>query len=422
MDGGGRITKHLFVNGKIDGITNRNFASLGLATKIINVGSDGVHLLSRNGSGVDSIGKCRCRLSVVISVRGIRILKLLREFHGRHGRFVSKFHGCLDVSQDFLLCRLQFIFSEHTVRRVFVFKFLDRVLVQSGPCLLVLTPTLVLRIGRRMPIETISVNLENSGSLAAPDVVNHSLSSLGYIGSILSIDVKTWNAIMNSLLVHFSIGSNILCERIDSTSIINDDDKKRKIILSGRVQKFCHTTVLCTTFTNEHDGDSVIIGRWGDILLKEIIIVREGQFTVQQNTFGSASSVWELLRNKCPSTLEVSGFVKNVHGSTGTLTGSRFLHEKLGHDRSWIDTTGKGMGMLTVVGVLLITIFDGIVHKGWDGFLSIVKMHESPNFSLHILLVAGILESSCQLKRFVDLHEVFFAVLHFSGVRVNLGL
>ena len=85
-------------------------------------------------------------------------------------------------------------------------------------------------------------------------------------------------------------------------------------------------------------------------------------------------------------------------------------------------TAGEGMGVLAVIGVLLVAVFDGVVYERGDGFLSVVKVHESPNFALHVLLVAGVLESSVQLEGFVNLHERLFAVLHFSSVHVNLGL
>mmetsp|Transcript_24277 Transcript_24277/g.43496 ORF Transcript_24277/g.43496 Transcript_24277/m.43496 type:complete len:274 (-) Transcript_24277:294-1115(-) len=273
-----------------------------------------------------------------------------------------------------------------------------------------------------MSIETISVNLEDCGSLTAPDVVDHCLSSLRYIGGILSINMKTWDTIVLSLFVNFAILGDILRERVDSTSIVNDKDEKGEIVLRSRVEKFCHTSILGTAFTDENNGDSVIIRGWGDILLLENIIIRNRQFAVQQNTFCRTSSVGKLFGNKCPSSLEIRGLVENMHGSTGTLAASSFLHEEFGHNLAGRDTTGNGMGVLTVIGVLLIPILDGIVHERWDGFLSIVKMHESPNFSLHVLLVAGVLKSSCQLKRFVDLHECIFAVLHFSSVHVNLCL
>mmetsp|Transcript_18349 Transcript_18349/g.28739 ORF Transcript_18349/g.28739 Transcript_18349/m.28739 type:complete len:281 (+) Transcript_18349:703-1545(+) len=280
----------------------------------------------------------------------------------------------------------------------------------------------MLRIGGRVSIESVGVNLENSRTLAASDVVYNGLSSLSHVGSVLSINHQTWDTVVLSLLVNFAVGSDIASESVNSTSIINDDEEKGEIVFRRRVKKFCRTSVLGTTFTHEHDGDSVIIGGWGHILLFETLIIRQCQFAIQQNAFGSTSSIGELLRNERPSALEISGLVKNVHGSAGALTASRFLHEEFGHDLTWRYATGNSMGVLSVVGVFLIPVLDCVVHEGWDRFLSVIQMHEPSNFSLHVLLVAGVFESSCQLKGFVDFHECFFIIVYISSVLVNLSL
>mmetsp|Transcript_7199 Transcript_7199/g.15565 ORF Transcript_7199/g.15565 Transcript_7199/m.15565 type:complete len:281 (+) Transcript_7199:1504-2346(+) len=280
----------------------------------------------------------------------------------------------------------------------------------------------MLRIGGRVSIESVSVNLENSRALAASDVVYDGLSSLSHIGSVLSINHQTWDTVVLSLFVNLAVSSDIASESVDSTSIVNDDEEKGEIVLRRRVKKFRRTSILGTTFSHEHDGDSVIIGRWGHILLFEILIIRQSQFAIQQNAFGGTSSIGELFRNECPSALEISGLVENVHRSTGTLTASRFLHEEFGHNLTWVYTTGNGMGVLAVVGVFLISVLDCVVHEGWDRFLSVIQMHEPSNFSLHILLVTGVFESSCQLKGFVDFHESFFITVDIFSVLVNLSL
>mmetsp|Transcript_12891 Transcript_12891/g.27369 ORF Transcript_12891/g.27369 Transcript_12891/m.27369 type:complete len:234 (+) Transcript_12891:1071-1772(+) len=233
MDGGGRVTKHFFMNSEVDRISNRNVAFLGLLAKTINVGSDGGHLLIRDCTGIHNISESRSGLSVVVSIRGIRILKLLGEFHRRHGGLISKLDSSLHLSQDFFLCCLELILSEHSIGSVFFFELLDRVLVSPGPGLLVFASTLVLRIGRRVTIETVCVDLEDGWPLSAPDIIDHSLSSFGNISGILPINMKTWDTIVLSLLINFAIGGNITSESVDSASIIDDNKKKGEVILSS---------------------------------------------------------------------------------------------------------------------------------------------------------------------------------------------
>merc|ERR1711966_143433 len=64
-----------------------------------------------------------------------------------------------------------------------------------------------------------------------------------------------------------------------------------------------------------------------------------------------------------------------------------------------------GVGVLPVVGVLLVTVLDGIVNEGGDGLLAIVQMHEASDLALHVLLVAGILKGLSLGHGVVDLQE-----------------
>mmetsp|Transcript_15786 Transcript_15786/g.34415 ORF Transcript_15786/g.34415 Transcript_15786/m.34415 type:complete len:234 (+) Transcript_15786:1028-1729(+) len=231
MNSGSRIAKHLLVDGKVDGIPNRNITCLGLLPKTINVGSNGLHLFWRNCSCIHGVSKCRNWLGVVVSIRGIRVLQFLGEFHRRHGRLICKLHGGLDISQDFLLRRLELILCEHTIGCVLLFKLLDRILINPCPSLLIFTATLVFRISRRVAVKSVSMNLENGRPFPAPDIVHHSLPPLCHISSILSINHETRYSVVLSLLVHFAIRSNIASESVDGTSIVNDNEEKGKIVL-----------------------------------------------------------------------------------------------------------------------------------------------------------------------------------------------
>mmetsp|Transcript_27379 Transcript_27379/g.57571 ORF Transcript_27379/g.57571 Transcript_27379/m.57571 type:complete len:200 (+) Transcript_27379:376-975(+) len=155
-------------------------------------------------------------------------------------------------------------------------------------------------------------------------------------------------------------------------------------------------------------------------MLFKISIVGYAQFAIQQNTLRSTSSVWKLLRHECPSSLEISRFIKNVHRSSGSLAAPSLFHEKLGHYFTRVDPTCNGVSMLTVIRIFLVPVLNSIVNKCRDGFLSIVKMHKSPDFTLHVLLVAGIFKSTCQLKCFINFHQSFFVVFHFRVVCIDL--
>mmetsp|Transcript_21693 Transcript_21693/g.32386 ORF Transcript_21693/g.32386 Transcript_21693/m.32386 type:complete len:253 (-) Transcript_21693:853-1611(-) len=252
MDGSGGITKHLFVNGKVDCITDCDLTSTGLLPQSGNVVVDGLHLIGTDGTCVDLISECGRRLQVVIGIRGIGVLELLGQLDGRHGRFIGKLHSSLNLCQNFLPGSLQFILSKSSVFDELVLEEFQRILFIPGPLLLTLTTTLVLRISGRVSIKAVGVHLHD-GRSSGTNVVHDSLSSLGDISSIRSVHQNTRDAVVLTLLVHITVGGNIGCESVDGTSVINDNDQQRQVVLGGSVEDFCHTTVLGSTLSDKHD-------------------------------------------------------------------------------------------------------------------------------------------------------------------------
>mmetsp|Transcript_9883 Transcript_9883/g.28326 ORF Transcript_9883/g.28326 Transcript_9883/m.28326 type:complete len:415 (+) Transcript_9883:547-1791(+) len=221
MDGGGRISKHFFVNGQVNGITNRDFSSLGLGLKCGNVVLNNLHLLGRNGSGIDGIRKGRSLTKVIVRIWCIGKFQFLGKFHRRHGRLFGKFDTLLNFGQHFFAGLLQFFFREHTSSNPLVFKSLDGVLGLTGPCLFFLSAPFVFGISWRVSIETVGVNLKNGRSLATANVVNHCLSSLGNINGIHTVDQKTRNSVVLSLLVDIAVLGNIGGKSVNGTTIVN---------------------------------------------------------------------------------------------------------------------------------------------------------------------------------------------------------
>jgi len=84
VDGGGRIAKHLFVDGEVDGISDGNFAVLGLLLEAGDVSLDDGHLFGADGAGVDLVGEGRALAGVVVGVGGIGEFQVLGEFDRWH--------------------------------------------------------------------------------------------------------------------------------------------------------------------------------------------------------------------------------------------------------------------------------------------------------------------------------------------------
>mmetsp|Transcript_22069 Transcript_22069/g.46008 ORF Transcript_22069/g.46008 Transcript_22069/m.46008 type:complete len:204 (+) Transcript_22069:1361-1972(+) len=203
MDRRGGIAKHFFVDSQVDSITNGNFASLGLLSQTLHMSLEVGHLLFRDGAFVNIVGEGGSHLCVVVSIRGIRILKFLGQLDRGHRRLVSEFDSSLDIGHDFFLGLFELIFCENSIAGVHVFKFFDRILFRTGPGLFFLATTLVLRVSWRMSIETVGVDLKDGGALSLSNVINDGLSSLGHINGVQTVNQKSWNTVVLSLVVHF---------------------------------------------------------------------------------------------------------------------------------------------------------------------------------------------------------------------------
>ena len=318
MDGCSGVAKHFFVNGEVDSISNRNFPSVGLFSEGFHVSLDGSHLLFRDHTLVNIISPDRSIPCVVVKIRGIGVFQFLRQFHRRHGRFVSKLDTGLHFSHDFLLSFLQFVFGERAVFDVSSFKEFQRILLCTSPCLFFLATTFVFGVSRRVTVETVGVNLENGRSLSFTNVVNDSLTSLSHIDRIHTINQKAWYTIVLTLVVHCRVLGNILCKGINGTAIVDDDDQKGQVVLGSSIEQFSHASILRTTFSNKDDRNAVVISRRSFVLLHNVFIIRQSHLAVQQNGFGGTTSIGELFGHQCPSSLEVFLLVKNVHGTTST--------------------------------------------------------------------------------------------------------
>ena len=420
VDGSGGITKHLLMDGEVDSITNGDLTGLSLGTEVGNVGIHRLHLLGADGAGIDLIRPLGSRAVIVIGIGGIGILQFLGKFHRRHGGLIGKLDGLLHLGKNLLSGILELILGENTISNVLVLEGLDGVLRGTGPRLLLLTSTLVLGIGGRVTVETVGVNLKDGWSLATANVINDGLASLGNVGGVESIDEKSGDAVVLSLLKDVAVLGNVLSEGIDGTAIVNHNDEEGKVVLGGGIEKLGHTAVLGATLTDEDDTDAIVVSRRGDVLLLNLFVIGNTEVTVQQNTLGSTAGVRELLGNEGPAALEIGLLVEDVHRTTGTLAGSALLHEQLGHDGTGIDATCNGVGVLPVVRVLLVTLLDGIVHEGRDGLLTVVQVHEAPDLALHVLLVAGILEGTGLGHGVVDLQENVLVAVDRTFVGGNL--
>mmetsp|Transcript_114861 Transcript_114861/g.234784 ORF Transcript_114861/g.234784 Transcript_114861/m.234784 type:complete len:507 (+) Transcript_114861:1048-2568(+) len=419
VHGGGRIPEHLFVDGKVDGITDGDLSGFGLGSEGGQVFLDVAHLLGGDRACVDLVGEFRCLLEVVIGVGGVGEFELLGELDGGHGRFVGKLHGGLDLGHDFLLGFLELVFGEDSLLvDVLGFESLEGILCLPGPGLLVLSATLVLGIGGGMPVESVGVHLEDGGSVALSDVVDDGLSSLGDVGGVHAVDQQTGNAVVLSLFVNVGVLGDIRREGVDGTTVVDDQQQDGKVVLGGRVQQFGRSAVLGTTLTDKDNGDAVVVVRRGDVLLLVVGVVRDAEGAIQEDRLGGTGRVGELFADQGPSSLKVLFAIEDVHRSTGSAAGSGVLHEKLGHDGTRVDPAGDGVGVLTVVREFLVGLFDGVVDESGDGFLSVVQVHESTDLALHVLLVAGVFESSCHLHGLVQLQQLSLVGLH--GVVVGL--
>mmetsp|Transcript_10894 Transcript_10894/g.22799 ORF Transcript_10894/g.22799 Transcript_10894/m.22799 type:complete len:304 (+) Transcript_10894:1744-2655(+) len=263
------------------------------------------------------------------------------------------------------------------------------------------------------------MDLQDGSSFSAANVVNHSLSSLRHILSVKSIHKEAGDAVVLPLIKDVAVLCNIRSEGVDCSSIINDDNKEREVVLGRCVQNFSHATILRTSLSNENNTNSVIISRWRNILFLETFVIRHPQLPVHQDALCGPCCVGKLLRHKGPATLKVCLFVKNVHRPTSSFARSSLLHEKLSHDSTAIHSTCNGMCMLPVVRVLLVSLLDSIINKSRNAFLAIVKMHETTNFALHVLLVTCVFKATRKRHGFVQVHESFFAVLDRAVVFGN---
>jgi hypothetical protein len=224
---------------------------------------------------------------------------------------------------------------------------------------------------------------------------------------------------MLSLQVDVVIFGNIRSESVDSSSIIDGENQKRKIVLRSSIKDLCHTSILGPSLSNKYNTDAIVISRRSYIVLLNILIIRQTKLLINKDTLGCSSSIGELFSNECPSSLEVSVLVKNMHGSSSSLTGSSLLHHELSHDSTGINTTSKSVGVLTIIRILLISIFDSIINKTRNTLLSIIKMHESTDLSLHVSLVTCILESTSKIHGVVEFEESLLVCLQ-RIVRLSL--
>mmetsp|Transcript_110978 Transcript_110978/g.320744 ORF Transcript_110978/g.320744 Transcript_110978/m.320744 type:complete len:350 (-) Transcript_110978:138-1187(-) len=275
----------------------------------------------------------------------------------------------------------------------------------------------MLRISRRVSVETVSVDLKDSRSLALADVVDDSLSSLSNLSSIHTVNEETGDSVVLSLLKDIAVPCNIRSESVDGTSVIDDQQQQRQVVLGSSVQQFGSASILGTTFSNENNSNAVIISGRRNILLFISTVIGNLQFTVQQDALGGTSGVGKLFANQRPSTLKVVFLVEDVHRTTSSTARTSVLHEQFGHNLTGVHSGGNSVSVLTVVGKLLIFLLDSIFDQSRDRFLSIIEVHKSTDLSLHVLLITGILKATGHLHGTVQFHQILFVGVKSIVVR-----
>mmetsp|Transcript_13469 Transcript_13469/g.17640 ORF Transcript_13469/g.17640 Transcript_13469/m.17640 type:complete len:485 (-) Transcript_13469:273-1727(-) len=415
MNCSGRIAKHLLVDCEINRVPNSDLASLRPLLQGGNVIKDCFHLVLANSTFIYGLAKRRGGFEVVISVTGIGIFEFLCKFNGRHGAFIGKLDSFLHDCKNFFTSLFQLFHGENAIFRICLFKDSNRILVIPCPLLLILAASLVFRISRRMTIESVSMHLEDGWSILS-DIINNSGPTLNNISNIASIYKHSRYSIMRSNLINVAIRCDIGSVGINSATIINHNHEKREFILGSSIEYFRHTTVLASTFANKYNRDTIIIFTWGNIYLGLQIfrVIAQAQLTIKQNTLGCTSSIRKLFTHEGPSSLKKSILVKNMHTTSSTTASTIILHEQFSHDRSRGNPARQCMSMFSVIRIFHVSVLNGMCNQGRHTLLSIVQMHKSTNFTLHVLLITRILEGTCELHVTINFQQ-------FLLVSINLG-
>mmetsp|Transcript_29952 Transcript_29952/g.100106 ORF Transcript_29952/g.100106 Transcript_29952/m.100106 type:complete len:286 (+) Transcript_29952:958-1815(+) len=163
-----RVAQHLFQHREVDGVGDRDLAALGQRLQLGDVRLAIGERLRVGRRSRDRVGAGGRRPRVVVRRRRVRELELLRELGGRRRRLACKVERLLDDGLD----ALEGAVEVEPARRLVRLEELDRVRLRARPLLFVLAAALVLRVGGRVALEAVRVNLHDGGPLLA-HVVDH---------------------------------------------------------------------------------------------------------------------------------------------------------------------------------------------------------------------------------------------------------
>mmetsp|Transcript_18098 Transcript_18098/g.54586 ORF Transcript_18098/g.54586 Transcript_18098/m.54586 type:complete len:389 (+) Transcript_18098:1386-2552(+) len=382
-----RVGEHLFEHRQVDRVGDGDLALGGEGLE----GGD-VRLAHGERLGVgdalgDLSGVGRRRAQVVVGVRRVGELELLGKLGGRCGRIAREVERLLDDGLDGLGGAVQ-VEPLGKRRRL---EELDGVGLGARPLLLILAATLVLWIGGRVALKAVRVHLQDGRPLL-PHVVDNRTARLERFLEVAAVDLDAGHTVVLALHVDVIVGGNVGREGVDGAPIVNHNKEERQLLLCGRVEALGHTAVLGAALAHKDNGDAVVVlGALGV------------EHAVEKDGARRSSRVRKLLADERPAALEVGLLVVDVHRAARAAACAGVLSKELGHDGVGGDARGERVGVLAVVGELLVALLDGIGDERGDRLLTVVEVHEAADISLHVGLVARVLELAAELHHLIGL-------------------
>mmetsp|Transcript_8994 Transcript_8994/g.20264 ORF Transcript_8994/g.20264 Transcript_8994/m.20264 type:complete len:396 (-) Transcript_8994:62-1249(-) len=279
----------------------------------------------------------------------------------------------------------------------------DGIGLGARPTFLLLAAALVLRVGGGVAGEAESVHLHNRRPLLA-DKVGHRAPCLERACHVGAVDEYPGDAIVLALGEHVAVGGHVGREGVDGAAVVNDQEEDGQLLLGRRVEALGHSAVLSAALADEDDGDPLVV-----------FVLLGLALAVEEDAAGGADGVRQLLAYKRPSALHVSLRVENVHRAARALARAVHLAEKLRHDGIRVDARGEGVAVLAVVRKLDVRLTNRVSHHRRDRLLSVVQVHEAADVSLHVLLVARVLELAAKDHHLVRLEKLLFGGLLACG-------
>ena len=76
---------------------------------------------------------------------------------------------------------------------------------------------------------------------------------------------------MLSLLIYFLVGRHTPCERVDGAAVVDDDHEQGELVLCRHAEQVDHAAVLRAALAHKDNGDAVVNGRRGDVVLVDCL-------------------------------------------------------------------------------------------------------------------------------------------------------